>query len=127
MPLTLFEFASPRFHLPLSNRMPTANPISKFASALKPWAAFTIFSATIPSVRLTRCSMNFSLISLPASRRIFSTILSMKIPMMTPIIPAPIYLLSTPTIQPISLKISKKFLCNSTINVPVSGTDTKAV
>ena len=81
-------------------------PISKFASIPKPWAAFTNSYATIPSVHPPSCSMDFSHISLPASR-IFSTILSMTIRMMTPIIPTPLYLLSTPTIQPISLEISK--------------------
>ena len=38
---------------------------------------------------------------------IFSTIFSMKTRMMNPMIPTLIYLLSTPAIQPISLKISK--------------------
>ena len=87
--------------------MPVANQISKFASAPKPRAAFTNFSVTILSVHLICCSMIFSLISRPDSLRIFSTILSMKTWMMTPIILTPLYLLFTPTIQPISLTISK--------------------
>ena len=107
MPLTLFEFVSPRFHLQLSYRMSIANPISNFTSAPKPWAAFKNSYATTVSAFRILCSMNFSLISLPASPRIFSTIFSMKIQMMTPIMPTPIHLLSTPTIQPISLNISK--------------------
>ena len=107
MPLTLFGFVLPRFHQQLSNPMPTVSPISKFALAPKPWAAFTNSYATIPSVHLIRCSMNFSLNYLPASLRIFSTILSMTIRMMILTIPTLIYLLSTPTIQPFSLNFSK--------------------
>ena len=119
MQLTLFEFVSTQFHLQLSNQMSIANPISFFASAPKPWAAFTNTYATISSVHLISCSMNLSLLSLPASPRVFSTILSMKIKMMTSVIPTPIYLLYTPTIQPISLNFSKKmfvqfqYQCNS--------------
>ena len=106
MPLTLFGFASPRFHLQLSNPMPTVIPISKFALAPKPWAAFKNSYATILSFHVIRWSMN-SLIYLPASLRIFSTILSMTIRMMIPTIPTLIYLLSTPTIQPSSPNFSK--------------------
>ena len=83
-----------------------AKQIPRFASAPKPWAAFTNLHLTTLAILINRCS-NFSLISLPASPRIISTILSIKIRMMTPIVPTPIYLLSTPTIQPISLTISK--------------------
>ena len=118
MPLTLFEFLSPRFHLQLANRMPTANPISKFASAPKPWAGLTNSYATIPSVHPICCSMNFSFVSPPAFPRMFSTTFSMKTRMMTPMIPTPMYLLSTPAIQPISLEISKimfvQFQCQRT-------------
>ena len=110
MQLTLFEFVSPQLHLQLSNQMSVANPISLFASAPKPWAALTNSYATISSVHLIRCSMNFSLLSLPACPRVFSTILSMKIQMMTSVIPTAIYLLSTPTIQPISPNFSKKII-----------------
>ena len=84
-----------------------ANHISKFATAPRPWVAFTNFYATTLSVLMTRCSMNFSLISLPVSPCIFPSILAMQIRMITPTIPIPIYLLSTPMIQSISLKISK--------------------
>ena len=107
MQLTLFEFVPPRRHLQLSNWKSIANPMSNFASAPKPWAAFTNSRATIHSAPLIRCSMNFSFISLSASPRIISTILSMEIQMITPIISTPIYLLSTPTIQPSSLKTPK--------------------
>ena len=107
MQLTLFEFVSPRLRIQLSNRMPTADPIFKFASAPKPWAAFTNSYATTLSAFRVRCSMNFSLIFLPASPCIFSTMLSMQIRMLTLTIPTPIYLLSSPTIQHISLNISK--------------------
>ena len=86
--------------------MPVANRIPKFASAPKPWTAFTNFHLTTLIILIIRCSLNFSLIFLPASR-IFSTILFMTIRVMTPIIPTPIYLLSTPVIRPISLEISK--------------------
>ena len=95
------------FQPALLTTIPVAKQIPKFASAPKPWAAFTNLHLTTLAILINRCS-NFSLISLPASPRIISTILSTKIRMMTPIIPIPIYLLSTPTIQPISLEISKK-------------------
>ena len=107
MQLTLFEFLSQRFHLQLSNRMSIANPISKFVSAPKPWAASTHSHATTLSAFRILYSMNFCPISLPASARIFSTILPMKVQMMTPIIPTLIYLFSIPMIQPISFKLSK--------------------
>ena len=87
--------------------MSVANQIPNFASAPKTWAAFTIFPTITLVILMIRCSVDFSLISLPASPRIFSTILSLEIRMMTPIIPTPIYLLSTPMIRPISLEISK--------------------
>ena len=94
------------FQPALLTTIPVAKQIPKFASAPKPWAAYTNLHLTTLAILINRCS-NFSLISLPASPRIISTILSIKIRMMTPIIPNPIYLLSTPTIKPISLKISK--------------------
>ena len=129
MQLILFEFVSPRLHLQRSSRMSTANPISKFASAPKPWAALTNSYAPTLSAFQVRCSMNFSVISLPASPHTSSTILSKKVWMMTRIIPTPIYLLPTPTIQLISPKVSKMVFvkCNSNINVPASVTDTEAV
>ena len=107
MPLTSFELVLPRFHLQLSNPMPTVSPISKIALALKPWAAFLNSYATILSVHLIRCSINFSLIYLPASFRIFSTVFPMTIRMIIPTIPTLIYLLSALTIQPISPNFSK--------------------
>ena len=91
-------------YLRLPNRMSITNPTSKFASAPKPWAALTNTCTTTLSAFRIRCWMNVSLMSLSASPRIFSTILSMKNRMMIPIIPTPIYLLSTPMTQPISLK-----------------------
>ena len=94
------------FQPALLTTMPVAKQIPKFASAPKPWEAFTNLHLTTLAILINRCS-NFSLITLPASPRIISTILSIKNRMMTPIIPTPIYLLSTPTVQPISLKISK--------------------
>ena len=100
----MFKYAN--FQPALLTTMQTANSISKFASTPKPWAAFTNFSVTSPSVSLLRCPMNSSLISLHASRLI-STTLPVKIWMIAPIIPIPIHLLSTPMIQPISFKISK--------------------
>ena len=95
------------FQPALLTTMPVAKQIPKFASAPKPWAAFTSFHFTTLTILIFRCSMNFSLISLPASPRIFLTILYMKIQVMTPIIPTPFFLLSTPVIRPISLEISK--------------------
>ena len=95
------------FQPALLTTMPVANQIPKFASAPKPWTAFTNFHLTTLTILIIRCSMNFSLISLPASPRIFSTILLMTIRVMTPIIPTAIYLLSTPVIRPLSLEISK--------------------
>ena len=94
------------FQPALLTTIPVAKQIPKVASAPKPWAAFTNLHLTTLAILINRCS-NFSFISLPASPGLISTILSIKIRMMTPIIPTPIYLLSTPTIQPISLKISK--------------------
>ena len=94
------------FQPALLTTIPVAKQILKFASAPKPWVAFTNLHLTTLAILINRCS-DFSLISLPASPRIISTILSIKIRMITPIIPTPIYLLSTPTIQLISLKISK--------------------
>ena len=98
--------------------LPVANRIPKFFLAPKPWAAFTNFPIITLAILITRCSMNFSLISLPVSSRIIPTILSMTIQVMTPIIPTPKYLLSTPVIRPISLEISKmmfvQFQCQRT-------------
>ena len=127
MQLILFGFVSPRLHLELSNRMSTANPKSRFASAPKPWAAFTNSYATTLLTFRVRCSIDFSFISLPSSRRIFSTIFSLKIRMMTANIRTPIYLLSSPTIQPISLKTSKMMFVQFQFNVPGNGTDIEAV
>ena len=67
----MFEFVSPRLHRQLSNRMSTVNPISKFASAPKPSATFTNSYATALSAFRIHCSTNFSLIYLPAFRRIY--------------------------------------------------------
>ena len=61
MQLTLFASVSLQSQPALSNPMSIANPISKFASAPKPWASFTNSYATIPSALLIRFSMNFSL------------------------------------------------------------------
>ena len=94
------------FHPALLTTIPVAKQIPKFASTPKPWAAFTNLHLTTLAILINRCS-DFSLISLPASPRIIPTILSTKIRMMTPIIPTPKYLLSTPMIRPISLEISK--------------------
>ena len=96
-----------------------ANHISELATAPRPWAAFTNIYATTLSILMTRCPMNSSHISLPASPRIFPTILSVTTRVMTPIIPTPIYMLSTPIIRPISFQISKmmfvqfKYQCTS--------------
>ena len=95
------------FQPALLTMIPVANHVPKFASAPKPWAFFPNFYFTNPTILKIRCSMNFSLISLPTSPRIFSTILSMTLPLMIPIIPTPKYLLSTPVIRPISLEVSK--------------------
>ena len=67
----------------LLTTMPVANQIPKFASVPKPRAAFTNFHLTTLTILIIRCSMNFSLISLPASPRIFSPILSKTIRVMT--------------------------------------------
>ena len=101
---TLSESESLRYHLRLSNPTSSTNLISRFALAPKPWAVFTSSSATIRCNLLTLCSMSFSSIYLPYSRRIFSTILFTRAPMTTPILPIPIYLLSNPMIPPVFLK-----------------------
>ena len=95
------------FQPALLTTMPVANQILKLASTPKPWATFTKFPIITLAILITRCSMNFPLIALPASPRIFSTILSLQIRMMTPIIPTLKYLLSTPIIRHNSLEISK--------------------
>ena len=100
-------FKYENFQPALLPTIPVAKQIPKLASAPKPWAAFTNFYLTTPTILIIRCSMNFSLISLPTPPRIISTILSMTIPLMIPIIPTPRYLLSTPVIRPISLEVSK--------------------
>ena len=105
MQLTSFECVSPRFLLQLSHPMSIANQIPKLASAPRQWAAFTNSSAITLSPLLIRCPMNFSRISLPASPRIFLVRLLLHIQMLIPILPIPLYLLSTPMIQPISLVI----------------------
>ena len=104
MQLTSSEPASLRTYLRLSNPMLSANPIFRFGQALKPWAAFTISSATIPCNLLTDCLMNFSPIYLVSSLRIFSTILFTEVQMTKLIIPIAFYLLSTPMITPIFFK-----------------------
>ena len=83
--------------------LPVANQIPTFASAPKPWAAFT----NSPAKTVVILMICYSMVSLPAFSSLFSTILSMKIQVMTPIIPTPVYLFSTPVIRPISLEISK--------------------
>ena len=118
MQLTSFECVSPQFLLQLSHPMSIAIQIPKLASAPRQWAAFTNSSAINLSPLLIRCPMNFSPISLPASPRIFLVRLLLHIQMLTPILPIPLYLLSTPMIQPISLKLSKmifvQFQCQRT-------------
>ena len=101
---TSSESASLRYHLRLSNPTSSTNLISRLAPAPKPWAVFTSSSATICCNLLTLCSMSFSPIYLPYSHRIFSTILFTTVQMTTPILPIPIFLLSTPMIPPIFFK-----------------------
>ena len=95
------------FQPALLTTISVANHIPKFASAPKPWAVLTNFYLTTTTILIIRCSMNFSLISLTPSPRIFSTILSMTLPLMITIISTPKYLLSTPVIRPISLEFLK--------------------
>ena len=112
---TSFECVSPRFLLQLSHPMSIANQIPKLASTPRQWAAFTNSSAITLLPLLIRYPMNFSPISLP---RIFLVRLLLHIQMLTPILPIPLFLLSTPMIQPISLKLSKmifvQFQCQRT-------------
>ena len=102
---TSTESASLRYHLRLSNPMSSTNLTSRFALAPKPWAVFTNSSFIIRFNLLTLCSLSFSSIYLPYSHRIFLTILFTRAQMTTPILPNPIYLLSTPMIPPIFLKL----------------------
>ena len=83
--------------------MPFTPPISKFASTPKPWAAFTNPSATIGCNLLTLCPMRFFPINLFCSCRRISPTLLTPVRLMTPLLPLPLYLLSTPKIPPVFL------------------------
>ena len=108
MQLTSFECVSPQYLLQLSHPMSIVNQIPKFASAPRKWAVFTNSSAITLLPLLIRCPMNFSPTYLPAPPRIFLVRLLLHTQMLTPILPIPLYLLSTPMSQPISFKLSKK-------------------
>ena len=101
---TSSESESLRYHLRLSNPTSSTNLISRLTLTPKPGAVFTNSSVNIRCNLLTLCSMSFSSICLFYSHRIFSTILFTRAQMTTPILPIPIYLLSTPMIPPIFLK-----------------------
>ena len=107
----------------LLTMIPVAKQIPKFASAPKPWAAFTNLHLTTLAILINRCS-NFSL---PASPRLISTILSIKIRMM-PLLFLIQSICSLPRQFNLFLsRFPKCCLCNSNPNVPAGGTTTKAV
>ena len=96
-------FKYENFQPALLTTIPVAKQISKFASTPKPWAAFTNPSATIGCNLLTLCPMRFFPIHLFGSYRRISPTLFTPIRLMTPLLPLPLYLLSTPKIPPVFL------------------------
>ena len=116
--MILSEYVSLLIHILLSK--PTSSAKPKFTSALAPRsrAGLTSSYAITLSPPLAHYSFNFSLIFLPSFLCRNSTVLSIKFQMTTPINPTPIYLLSTPMIQPFSLHFSKnifvQFKCPNT-------------